>query len=86
MGLDATVRGQNLTETQIIELFRNILSVSIDDDVTFTFKKIEEIREEAEYPGYLVSFEARLDNPAKRETNVKKCLKWTAHPGKQIKG
>ena len=25
MDLDATIRGQNLTETQIIELFRNIL-------------------------------------------------------------
>jgi len=62
MDLDATIRGQNLTETQIIELFRNILSVSINDDVAFTFKKIEEIREETEYPGYRVSFEARLDN------------------------
>jgi len=62
MDLDATIRGQNLTETQIIELFRNILSVNINDDVTFTFKKIEEIREETEYPGYRVSFEARLDN------------------------
>jgi len=50
MDLDATIRGQNLTETQIIELFHNILSVSINDDVTFTFKKIEEIREETEYP------------------------------------
>ena len=85
MGLDATVRGQSLTETQIIELFRNILSVSIDDDVTFTFKKIEEIREEAEYPGYRVSFEARLDNPAKRETN-EEMLKMDSTPRKANQG
>jgi len=49
MDLDATIRGQNLTETQIIKLFHNILSVSINDDVTFTFKKNEEIQEETEY-------------------------------------
>ena len=70
MDLDATIRGQNLTETQIIELFRNILSVSIDDDGTFTFKKIEEIREEAEYPSYRVSFEARLDTIPAKQPNV----------------
>ncbi len=62
MDLDATLRGQNLSEAQISELFRDILNVSIDDSVTFIFKKIENIREEAEYPGYRVSFEARLDN------------------------
>jgi hypothetical protein len=33
MDLDATVRGQNLTETQVAELFREILSVDIDDNV-----------------------------------------------------
>ncbi len=62
MDLDATLRGQILSESQIAELFRDILNVSIDDSVTFIFKNIEEIREESEYPGYRVSFEARLDN------------------------
>jgi len=61
MDLDATIRGQNLTEPQIARLFQDILSVKLDDNVTLTFKKIEEIREEAEYPGYRVSIEARLD-------------------------
>ena len=62
MDLDATLRGHNVSESQIAELFRDILNVSIDDSVTFIFKNIEEIREESEYPGYRVSFEARLDN------------------------
>jgi predicted nucleotidyltransferase component of viral defense system len=62
MDLDATLRGQDLTESQVAGLFREILEVQIDDNVNFTFKKITEIREEAEYPGYRVSFEARLDN------------------------
>jgi predicted nucleotidyltransferase component of viral defense system len=62
MDLDATISGQNLTEAQITEVFKEIISIQVDDNVAFAFKKITEIREEAEYPGYRVSFEARLDN------------------------
>jgi predicted nucleotidyltransferase component of viral defense system len=62
MDLDATIRGQNLTETQIAALFKEIISVQVDDNVIFEFKSITEIRGESEYPGYRVSFEARLDN------------------------
>jgi predicted nucleotidyltransferase component of viral defense system len=61
MDLDATLRGRNLTETQVTELFKKILGIGIEDNVTFTFEKIEEIREEAEYPGYRISFKAQLD-------------------------
>jgi predicted nucleotidyltransferase component of viral defense system len=62
MDLDATIRGQDLTEAEITALFQKIIAVEVDDHVMFSFKKIEEIREEAEYPGYRVSFEARLDS------------------------
>lgn len=62
MDLDATIRGQDLTQTQIADLFREIICLDIDDNVAFTFRKIEEIREASEYPGYRVSCEACLDN------------------------
>lgn len=62
MDLDATLRGQDLTEQQIAALFQDIIAVEVDDHVAFTFKKIGEIREESEYPGYRISFEAKLDN------------------------
>ena len=42
-------------------IIRNIINISIDDSVIFTYKGIEEIREEADYPGYRVSIEAILD-------------------------
>jgi hypothetical protein len=35
MDLDATLRGQDLTESQIVEIFREILEVQIDDNVRF---------------------------------------------------
>lgn len=61
MDLDATIKGQTLTETQITEIIEGILRVPVDDGVLLTFRKIEEIREEADYPGYRVSIDAALD-------------------------
>jgi predicted nucleotidyltransferase component of viral defense system len=60
MDLDATIKGQTLTETQITEIIEGVLQVPVDDGILFTFRKIEEIREEADYPGYRVSIEAAL--------------------------
>jgi predicted nucleotidyltransferase component of viral defense system len=61
MDLDATIKGQTLSETQITEIIKGIIKVPVDDGVLFTFRKIEEIREEADYPGYRVSIDAVLD-------------------------
>jgi predicted nucleotidyltransferase component of viral defense system len=61
MDLDATIKGQTLSETQITEIIKGILRVPVDDGVLFTFRKIKEIREEADYPGYRVSIDATLD-------------------------
>ena len=47
---------------------RNKTRERIREDTTF--KKIEEIREEAEYPSYRVSFEARLDTIPAKQPNV----------------
>ncbi len=61
MDLDVTIKEQNLTESEITAIIREILSVQVDDNVMFNFKGIEEIREEADYPGYRISIEAVFD-------------------------
>jgi len=61
MDLDATIKAQILNEAEVTTIIDDILSVPVDDNVIFTFKGIEEIHEEADYPGYRVSIEAVLD-------------------------
>lgn len=61
MDMDDTIKGQNLTEAEIANIIKDILSTEVYDNVIFTFRGIEEIREEADYPGYRVSIEAVLD-------------------------
>jgi len=61
MDLDATIKGQSLTEAEITSIIYDIIETPIDDGVVFTFRNIEEIREEADYPGYRVSVGAVLD-------------------------
>jgi len=61
MDLDATIKGQVLTEPEVADIVQDILKVGVDDSVTFTLWGIEEIREEADCPGYRVSIEAVLD-------------------------
>lgn len=61
MDLDATIKEQTLTESEITAVMENILSVKIDDGVILILKGIEEIHEDADYPGYRVSIEALFD-------------------------
>ncbi len=61
MDMDATIKGQTLTASEIADIIRSILAVPIDDGVAFSWQGIEEIREEADYPGYRVSIGAVFD-------------------------
>jgi len=61
MDMDATIKGRTLTEPEIVTFIETILNIPIDDGVVFTLRGIEEIREEADYPGYRASIEASLD-------------------------
>lgn len=61
MDLDATIKGQTLSENDLASMLSDILSIPIDDSVVFTLRDIEEIREGSDYPGYRVSIEAILD-------------------------
>ena len=61
MDMDATIKGRTLAQSEIAEFIENILRIPIDDGVSFSLLGIEEIREEADYPGYRASIEAVLD-------------------------
>lgn len=54
MDLDTTIKGFDLTISNLQEIFERICSVKIEDDVTFEMYNICEIREDDEYPGYRV--------------------------------
>jgi len=61
MDLDATIKGNVLTEHEIVAIVAAILSVPLDDSITLTLRGTEQIREEADHPSYRVSIEASLD-------------------------
>ena len=61
MDMDATIKGKTLSQSEVSTLIENILLVHIEDEVSFTLRGIEKIREEADYPGYRASIEAVLD-------------------------
>ncbi len=66
MDMDATIKGQRLDELLVRGIIENVLSIPVNDDVVFSLQSIEEIREEADYPGYRVSLEATLDKTRQR--------------------
>ncbi len=61
MDLDATVKGVNVNVDDVADLIAGIISVPIDDGVTFRVNKASEIMDEAEYPGIRVSMTAVFD-------------------------
>ncbi len=58
MDIDATVKGYPVEESTVREMFKKICDIQIDDDITFSFVNIEEIREGDKYTGYRVSITA----------------------------
>ena len=61
MDMDATIKGKTLSQSEVIALIEKILLVPINDGVSFALRRVEEIREEADYPGYRASIEAVLE-------------------------
>ena len=57
--MDATIKRFPVHEDTIQRMVEKIASINLEDGVTFTFKKIGEIREGDEYTGYRVSLSAR---------------------------
>lgn len=61
LDMDATLKGQTLTAANIVAIINDIIAVVIDDGMKFSLSGIEEIHEEADYPGFRVSISAQLD-------------------------
>jgi len=61
MDMDVSIKGQHLTPANIAAICEEIINIPIDDGVEFNFRSIEEIREEADYPGYRISIDVLFD-------------------------
>lgn len=61
MDLDTTIKGIQLDPNAIETLINDIISLNVDDGVSFSIKAISETMEEADYPGLRVSLEAHFD-------------------------
>ena len=58
MDMDATIKGLPVNEQTVREMFEEICKIELEDDVTFSFRSIGEIREGDVYAGYRVSLSA----------------------------
>ena len=61
MDLDATIKGTNVNVADVEMIISRIISIPLDDGVSFRVKRISEIMEEADYPGVRVSMETKFD-------------------------
>ena len=62
MDMDTTVKGLSLTAAEMERVLGEILSISLDDGVSFRIRSVNRIMEEREYAGLRVSLEALLEN------------------------
>lgn len=49
LDMDATIKGFNLTEKNLMNILEEIISIDVGDNVTFEILMIKDIRDEAEY-------------------------------------
>ena len=61
MDMDTTIKGFSLTEENINNIMNEICNIDLQDDVTLKIKKIELIREDDDYGGYRITFEANFN-------------------------
>ena len=62
MDMDTTIKGFSLTKGNITNIMDEICNIEIDDNVTLKINKVELIREDDDYGGYRITFEAKYNN------------------------
>lgn len=62
MDMDTTIKGFLLTKDNITNIIDEICNIEIDDNVTLKIKKVDLIRDEDDYGGYRITFEAKYNN------------------------
>ena len=60
MDTDATIRNHPVNENSIKTMFEEIVSIPIDDDISFSFQGVGEIRKNDAYGGYRISLTANF--------------------------
>ena len=60
--MDTTLKSMPLEKENIESIFKEILSIDLEDDVSFQILDIKDIREEDEYGGFKVNIMATMDN------------------------
>ena len=60
MDMDATIRNHPVNENSIKTMFEEIVSIPIDDDISFSFQGVGEIRKKDVYGGYRISLTANF--------------------------
>lgn len=58
MDMDATIKRYSVSKEAIKKMVEEIIEIELDDDITFAFKSISEIREGDEYTGYRIALSA----------------------------
>lgn len=64
MDMDATIKGYPVDAESVQRMIKEILTVPVDDDISFEFRSIGEIRESDEYSGYRVALSANYEKMA----------------------
>jgi len=59
MDMDATIRGVTVNQDTVRNMFEEICRISLNDDISFSVRRIERIRESDEYPGLRVTLDAK---------------------------
>ena len=62
MDMDTTIKDLPLTKDNITNIMDEICNIEIDDNVTLKINKVELIREDDDYGGYRITFEAKYNN------------------------
>ena len=61
MDIDTTIRNYNLTSENVRKMIEDIIATPLDDGTQFVVKSVENIMDEAEYPGIRFKLEAVMD-------------------------
>lgn len=59
--VDVVIKGQSVSESEVASIIKTIVNEPLADGVDFSYTGIEEIREEADYPGFRVTVVAAFD-------------------------
>ena len=62
MDIDTTIKGFELTEENVKNIMTEVCFIDLKDDITLKINKVEEIRENDDYNGYRLTFEAKYAN------------------------